>query len=355
MTPSEPSLSRRAVAAFHGVAVGDALGLPAEFHRNAREPWQRGALWRGTGDLDDQRVSRPLLPFALTLDTGTVTGTDDTENLVIAARAMLASRVVARAEREDALFDAWLGEIDPGEWVGPAERIALESAARGMRAPRTGRDNPARGDDSAVVAGVAAAVLHSEDPGAAAELAGGYARIAHADDGVWGAEAMATAVCLLLDDADPARAFGAAERAVPADSWIADTFTELRPVVESGLTGFQALACLLDVVGVRDYSHPSLAARTVPAAFAIVRLTDGRLEEALPLSLALGHLSDSLPALVGALCGARGSEIPDAWGPLWRGGSLGDLDVVPGVLQPGTAGASLSDLARRMLTPVTPR
>ncbi|MET0591033.1 MAG: ADP-ribosylglycohydrolase family protein [Naasia sp.] len=345
----------RAVAAFEGVAVGDALGHPADHHRAAREPWLRGAVWSGTVELDAQRVSRPLMPFALTLDTGALTGTDDTEALVVAARSLLVSARdsadgLSGALSADAVFDAWLAEFDPLDWAGPAERIAALGAARGLRSPVTGRDNPARGDDSAVVAGVAAGALFAGAPRDAARAAEAYASIAHADDGVWATGAFAAAISLLLDGESIEAAVGTASATLPEDSWTAATLAELEPVVRTGGTGFEALPEMLAVVGPRDYSHPSLAARTVPAAFALVRLTAGRFEEALPLALSVSRLSDSLPSLIGALCGASGSALPARWDAVWRGGSLGDLGTAAGVLQPRTRGASLGGLARELLT-----
>ncbi|MFD1714473.1 ADP-ribosylglycohydrolase family protein [Amnibacterium flavum] len=342
---SNPRLDR-AVAAFECLAVGDALGLPAEYHRTAREPWLRGALWSGTIALDEERVSRPLVPFGLTLDTGTMTGTDDIESLALAARVMAGADLGI-----DALFDRWRELFDADEWAGPAERIAATNAARGLRPPVTGTDNPARGDDSAVPAAVAAGVRFAGDPTGAAALAAAYAGIAHADDGVWAPAVMAAAIAALVDGGDLDDALSFARSLAPTGSWLDASFDAVEPVAGAGGPAFARLPALLAALGTRDYSHPALAARTVPAAFAIIRSTGGRLAEALPLALSVSRLSDSLPALVGALAGASGERIPPGWDADWRGGTLGDLGTVGGVLQPQLRGLVLSDLARALIFP----
>lgn len=336
----------RAVAAFECLAIGDALGMPAEYHRVAREPWLRGTLWSSTMALDEERVSRPLVPFGLTLDTGSMSGTDDTESLALAARIMADDDLGI-----DGLFIRWRDLFDADEWAGPAERIAATNAARGLRPPVTGTDNPARGDDSAVPAAVAAGVRFAGDPTESAALAAAYASIAHADDGVWAASVMAAAVAALVDggDLDDALTFG--RSLAPTGSWLDASFDAVEPIVAAGGPAFARLPALIAALGTRDYSHPALAARTVPAAFAIIRLTGGRLAEALPLALSVSRLSDSLPALVGALAGASGDRVPSGWDADWRGGTLGDLGTVGGVLQPQLRGLVLADLARALVSP----
>lgn len=340
---ADPRLDR-AVAAFEGLAVGDALGLPAEYHRVAREPWLRGALWSGTTALDGERVSRPLMPFALTLATGEMTGTDDAESLALAAQVMLGPDLSPAA-----LFARWSELFDPDEWAGPAERIAATNAARGLRPPATGNDNPARGDDSAVPAAVAAGVRHAGDPKAAAELATRYAEITHAEDGVWAAAVMAAAIAALVGGVHLDDALADARALAPAGSWLDASFDSVEEAASSSGPAFARLPAVIAALGVRDYSHPSLAARTVPAAFALIRLTGGRLDEALPLALSIGRLSDSLPALTGALAGAAGGTVPDEWDAFWRGGALGDIGIVGGVLQPALRGLELRALATQLL------
>lgn len=181
-----------------GLAVGDAVGLAADYHRAVRSPWVRGRLWAGSAELDEARVAKPLLPFdATTVDGARLAPTDDTETAVLAARVALTTVGAADAS---ARFAEWR-RLTAGDdvWTGIAERSAIINAERGLVPPVTGNDGPADASDSAVASGVAWGLFHAGDPAAAAEAATEWASITHARDGVWAAACMASAVSALAN------------------------------------------------------------------------------------------------------------------------------------------------------------
>ena len=339
--PEIDDLHRRARGALLGLAIGDALGAPADVHRTVRTPWVRGRLWAASADLDQQRVSRPLLPFAPTLsDTHGVVPTDDAEEAAAAALALLAA-----GDDDDALFENWLlHHAGEDVWLGVAARSAVVNAAWGLRPPQTGNDGPAADDDAAVPGALAFAISAAGDADDAARGARRYARITHAGDGVDAAAFMAALVTRLLVGATFDAALTRAREEVRLGSWLAAGLESAESIAaeSSKGSGFSAVLPLIQALSPRMYSHAATAAETVPLAVAMTLLTQGDPERAIPLSLTIARKADSLPAFVGALCGAmRGTT---AFDTAWN-----DLDQLRGILLPSTAGIRLTTLAGCLL------
>ncbi|MBR8742109.1 ADP-ribosylglycohydrolase family protein [Nocardiopsis sp. MG754419] len=328
--------------ALLGLAMGDALGLPAEYHRHARAAWGRGVLWEKNADLDRQHVSRPLLPFGLAgAEHNPLCGTDDTETAATAALVLLS----AETHDQATLFQGWRAHyVDTdGVWCGIAERGAVLQVLRGHLPPVTGSDNPVYWDDGSVPAAVSVGLYHAGDPETAARVAEEYARITHDRDGVWAAGAMARAIAALSSGEEWESALADAERAVPVDSWLGRGFARAAAITaNSGGQAFATVPTLIDAFGRPGYSHGGVAPETLPLAFALTRLVDGDLTAGLQTAALFPRQTDSLPAMVGALCGAIGGEhrVPDTW--------RDRVDRVEGVLLPGVAGQRLTDLADRL-------
>lgn len=325
--------------ALLGLAMGDALALPAEYHRHARAGWGRGVLWEKNAELDRQRVSRPLLPFGLGgTDHGVLCGTDDTETAATAALILLG----AAQHDQDSLFHGWRAHyVDTdGVWCGIAERGAVVQVLRGETPPVTGTDNPVYWDDSAVPAAVSVGLCHAGDPATATAVAEDYARITHDRDGVWAAGAMAHAIAALAAGEGLRAALSGAEGTTPCDSWLQRGF-ERAKTVERGSSGgvFDTVPALIDSFGRPGYSHGGVAPETLPLAFTVTRLVNGDLTAGLQAAALFPRQSDSLPAMVGALCGALGGErsVP----PVWRE----QVNRLEGVLLPGVADHHLTELA----------
>ncbi len=328
--------------ALLGLAMGDALALPAEFHRHARAGWGRDVLWEKNAELDRQHVSRPLLPFGLSsTDHNPLCGTDDTETAATAALVLLD----AAKHDQESLFLGWRAHyVDTeGVWCGVAERGAVVLTLRGHTPPVTGSDNPVYWDDSAVPAAVPAGLFHCGDPSTASGVAEDYARITHDRDGVWAAGAMAHAVAALAAGGSLRPALADAERTVPHDSWLRRGF-ERAAAVERDVDGgvFATVPALVDAFGRPGYSHGGVAPETLPLAFTITRLVEGDLSAGLQAAALFPRQSDSLPAMVGALCGAAGGQqrVPREWHER--------VNRLEGVLLPGVAGHRLTDLADRL-------
>jgi ADP-ribosylglycohydrolase len=339
------TLSRyeRTYGALLGLAYGDAIGFPALFHRTFQFPAKRrDFLWNTNRDLARQRIIRLTLPFTHRLAPTTLEPfpTDDTEYTVFTAQTLLATNGSDDAAK---LLAAWQSQIVPADTLltGFSERAAIENLRRGLLPPASGNDNPQHYDDSAVCRAVAIGLFRAGDPARAAALAQADAQITNAEDGVYAAQAMAAALALLVGGAVLDVALDAARAYLPDDSWIARgnrVALECRDEAEHP----QDLALLLATRLINTvYSYGNAAPETLPAAFAIAEAC-GDLQAAVLLANSIPKAADSLPAMVGALCGAQ--QGPEGLSARWRE----QLNTCRGLCLPFTAGARLDELARRL-------
>ncbi|WP_168220008.1 MULTISPECIES: ADP-ribosylglycohydrolase family protein [unclassified Salinibacterium] len=331
----------RTHGALLGLAMGDALGLPADYHRTIRNEWVRGRLWAASADLDAQRVAKPLLPFVLdATEASVLQPTDDTELAALAARVLIEADV----HDLDSLFAAWRTHTTADDvWTGVAERSAIVNAERGLVPPATGSDNPAAASDSAAMGAVAVGLLYADEPAEAEVVARRLASITHAADGVEAAAVMAVAIARLANGEPLDASLATARALAPADSWLGENLARIDAIIDPARPGMYVLPRLISQLSPRRYSAGGMAPETIPLAFAIVRQCAGDLHSAVPLALTVARQSDSLPALVGALVGAHTGAA--FFGAEWAQ----ELDTLAGLFFPSLEGVSLIELAGRIL------
>ncbi len=341
-TPT-PERYERTYGALLGLAYGDAIGFPAMFHRTFQFPAKRrDFLWNTNRELARRRIIRLTLPFTHRLAPETLEPfpTDDTEYAVFAAQTLLAAD---GAIYDATLLEAWQTRIVPAADTvlsGFSERSAIENLRRGVLPPASGNDNPQHYDDSAVCRAVAAGLFRARDPEGAAALAQAEARITNAEDGIYAAQAMATAIAILAGGGALDAALAAARARFPAESWIARGDAIARQCRDEA-AGTQDLLLLLTTRLVNTvYSYGNAAPETLPAAFAIAEACGGDLQTAVLLANGIPKAADSLPAMVGALCGAI--EGPGVLSARWRE----QLNTCRGLCLPFVAGVRLDELAR---------
>lgn len=335
-------LKARFQGAVLGLAYGDAISFPALFHRFQAGEFPRKRhdfLWRTNTELDRQRITRLMAPYthrlpATLLEPGP---TDDTEFMLLTLRAILRADGPPDA---DTFLAVWLEEMLPhAERVRSSfsERAALENLKQGLLPPATGNDNPLHYEDGASLRAVPIGLYCAGDPERAAEMAIFDAHITQAEDGIYGAQAMAAAVAALAGGAPLEEGIQAARRCFPANSWIAHNDALARACRDEAASP-DTLALLLSTRVVNTvYSYGNAAPETVPAALALVEACGGDLQAACLHANLIAKAANSLPALVGALCGAyQGVE---AISPAWRA----MLNVCRGVCLPFLAGVDLAD------------
>jgi ADP-ribosylglycohydrolase len=344
MTTNDASLRTRAQGALIGLAVGDAAGFPAMFHRTTRMGWRRSVLWRFARELDDQRVLRFPLPFTLGRpDELFISATDDGEFAAVAALILLEADGDYSPE---VLFAGWQKHVvQAGDdiWSGIAERASIINARRGLRPPQTGGDNPAHYDDGAVSRAVAVGVRFAGHPGLAADVARTLAEITHAEDGVWAAEAMAATVSAAVGGLALIEAVEAGRRRIPADCWLSRQLTRALHLAEQAASPFDLAAELSDQIANGSYSFGTVAPETLASAYALALAADGDPMTAIPAATTIAKQADSVPAMVGAISGALAGvdRLPAAWRTR--------VTTLRGVCVPELQGASLYDLADRLI------
>lgn len=342
---THPDPYQRFYGALLGLAYGDAIGFPALFHRTFQFPEKRREfLWRTNRDLARQRIIRLTLPYTHRLEPTTLepSPTDDTEYAIFTAQTLLAA---PGAPDLDTFVTAWQTRILPCAdqvLTGFSERAAIENLQRGLRPPITGNDNPQHYDDSACSRAVAIGLYCAGDAAAAAALAALDAQVTNAEDGVYAAQAMAVAIALLATGQPLASALQTARQWIPPDSWLARG-------------NVIALACLQEATSQQDlllllgkrlintvYSYGNVAPETLPTAFVLAEACQGDLQQAVLLANALPKAADSLPALVGALCGAY--QGTSSLSPSWQA----QLNGCRGLCLPFVAGVHLDQVAQQL-------
>ena len=336
----------RFLGAMFGLAYGDALSFPALFHRFQTMPRRRhNFLWRRNSELDEQGITRLMLPFTHRLSATDleIYPTDDTEFALLTLMALLATD---DEPHKDSFLRIWQERVLPvADKVRSSfsERAALENLKRGLEPPTTGNDNPLHYEDCAVARAVPIGLYCAGDEKQAAQLAQWDAQISQAEDGIYAAQGMAVAVALLADGAALDTALDRAREEYPVGSWIRhiDRIVE-ECLVQAGTP--EDLILLLDRRVINTvYSYGNAAPETLPSALAITLICAGDLQRAVPLANTLAKAADSLPAMVGALCGIH--QGIDAISPLWREA----LSRCRGVCLPFMQGVEIEDLTLQLL------
>ncbi len=338
----------RFLGAMAGLAYGDAIGFPALFHRfqHPAMPRRRHAfLWRTNAELDEQRITRLMLPFTHRVEAAhlEIGPTDDTEWALLTLRALLAAE---GDPTPDTFLAPWRDEVLPnadGVRSSFSERAAIENLQRGLLPPATGNDNPLHYEDCAVARAVPIGLFCAGDPDRAAQLAGWDAQITQAEDGIFAARGMAAAIALLAAGASLSDALARARLEFPPDSWIAHLDEIARECLRQAARPDDLTVLLTARVINTVYSYGSAAPETFPAALVIAAACDGQLQPACWLASTLVKSADSLPAMTGALCGAyQGIGV---FSPIWRAA----LSTARGLCLPFLQGADLEALTLRLL------
>lgn len=339
----------RVLATLYGTAYGDAVGFPSLFHRFHVLPAKRhDFLFNTNRQLSRERILPLALPFTHRQPESTLSPgpSDDTEYAVFTAQALIACGPRPTGQ---SIFAYWGEELSPRIeeiWTRFSERAALENAAHGLEPPASGNDNPLHYEDAAANRAVAIGLFCGGEPDRAAELAGEEASISQAEDGIWGAQAIAYAVAALLSSDGSRtridRIVEAAAALFPAQSWIAAEWAKASECAKEAKALHELALLLAKNVINNVYSFGNAAPETVPAALTLMRAAAGEMIEAVGAATLIAKAADSLPPLVGALCGAAcGSS---ALGKLW----VAELDTLRGCCLPFLKGVRLSEVARRL-------
>ncbi len=299
----------RARGALWGLAVGDALGMPAQLLSRAEVVRRWGPLLAGFEAPDADH------PVAAGLPAGSVT--DDTEQALLVGELLVQGRLTP-AGLAAALL-AWEEQMvarGSADLLGPSTKRACEAIRAGVPVAEAGRTGDTNGAAMRVTP-VGIAVPATALP----ELVEAVRRASSATHdtsvGLAGAAAVAAAVSTGVAGGPPGAAVeaavDAARLAARKGHWVAGADVAARIVWACDLVRGLPPAAAADVVV--ELVGTSLATQeSVPAAFAVVTVHPDDPWAACRLAASLGGDADTVAAMAGAMAGACAgwSRFPDA-------------------------------------------
>ncbi|MEU5958047.1 ADP-ribosylglycohydrolase family protein [Streptomyces sp. NPDC047525] len=300
MTTAPPDLLDRALGAFYGLALGDALGMPTQV-------MSREDVVRVYGALTGFEPARDDNPVSAGMPAGAVT--DDTDQAVIVARLLVEGGGHVDPLRFADELLSWEREMKAKgsfDLLGPSTKAALDAVAGGTDPKEAGRYGTTNGAAMRVTpVGIAFATGPLPD---FLDRVVESCQVTHDTNiGIAGAAAVAAAVSTgvaggTLDEAFDA-AIAAAEAGARRGNWIAGADIAARIAwardLVDGLDEAAALDRIVALIGTSVASQES-----VPAAFAVLALTGGDPWRSALLAANLGGDSDTIGAIAGAVAGS---------------------------------------------------
>jgi ADP-ribosylglycohydrolase len=298
--------SARAAGALHGLAIGDALGMPTQALPREQIVACYGSL------LADFEAARAGHPLAAGLRAGAVT--DDTEQAVLLARVIIAAGGRPDPAEIARRLLAWEESVrarGSQDLLGPSTQRAVRALLAGADLGQAGRHGTTNGAAMRITpVGIATPSADLDvlvDRVVAASLATHNTSVALA-----GAAAVAAAVSAGIDGATVPEATrvaaAAAQRAARRGHWVAAADVAARITWAAGLVSGLEVAEVIDQV--YALVGTSLATQeSVPAAFAVVAASPGDPWLACRIAASLGGDCDTIAAMAGAIAGAcHGAE-----------------------------------------------
>jgi ADP-ribosylglycohydrolase len=290
----------RALGAFYGLALGDALGMPTQSMSRAEIARRYGPI----AALRDAVADQPIAPG---MPAGSIT--DDTEQAVLLARLLVrgGGRVVPEVFAKALLdWEADVARRGSSDLLGPSTKRALELLGNGTPPGEAGRTGTTNG---AAMRITPVAIATAPDLGRLVEAVVAASEITHNTNlGIGAAAAVAAAVSAGIDGADLPTALEAAERAADEGGrrghWCAGG--EIAARIRWARNWVHGVGS--DAVGDAVYAvvGTSVAAQeSVVAAFALVEALGSSPIDVLTTAAGLGGDTDTIAAIAGAILGAH--------------------------------------------------
>ncbi|WP_399883919.1 ADP-ribosylglycohydrolase family protein [Streptomyces sp. BBFR51] len=283
-------LRDRARGALLGLAVGDALGAPAE----NMKPSEIRARW---GRITGYVAENPA-------------GTDDTEYAIFSGLLLARYGSALTPVDVETAWHEWIADREEGPFRGAgfSERGTLENLRRGLAAPISAQHRHAWSDGLAMRA-APHGVFAAGRPAEAARLVAIDGSVSHEGEGIYGGQAVAAGVAAAMAGAPAVVVVASALAVVPDDSWTARC---LRRAMTAAHRGERAVRSAVVIGG---YPWTDLAPEAVALAFGAYAAADGDFTDAVLTAVNMGRDADTTAAVAGALAGAtRGVQaIPADW------------------------------------------
>jgi ADP-ribosylglycohydrolase len=330
--PPGPVVPRdRARGAMLGLAVGDAIGAPAE----NLKPSQIRERW---GRIEGFVSEDPI-------------GTDDTEYAIFSGLLLAEHGSALTVAHVESAWHEWIADRDEGPFRGAgfSERGTLENLRRGLAAPISAQHRHAWSDGLAMRA-APFGVYAAGRPAEAARLVSIDGTVSHDGEGIYGGCAVAAGVAAAMVSHNPDVVVQAALSVVPEDSWTARSLHRAvsaarRARHDPNATPLSIERAVRSATVIGGYPWTDLAPEAVGLAFGAFAAARGEITRAVPTAVNMGRDADTTAAVAGALAGALRGEasIPAEW--------ANAIGPVRGNCLPSMAGRHILDVADRLTPP----
>lgn len=239
--------------------------------------------------------------------------TDDTEFALLTAQALLQNQGCFESGH---IVDLWLkyvvseGHLKRG---GLGSTEASWNLRRGLRPPVSGQFTAHGCSDGAAMRSAPIGIVCAGDPEKAAYLAETDASVSHSKDGIWGAQAVAVAVCMAMVDASIGEMMDQVWRVIPKDSWFAESMHRAEQVLKNAQ--YNVVDAWIPLHDQILCTYKSAVPEAITATFSIIQLEYSDFANGMMLGCNYGRDADTIGAVTGAILGARlGAEaIPESW------------------------------------------
>ncbi|MEV3856217.1 ADP-ribosylglycohydrolase family protein [Streptomyces sp. NPDC050095] len=328
--PGAISPRDRARGALLGLAVGDALGAPAENMKPSqiRERWGR--------------IEGFVSPDPA--------GTDDTEYAIFSGLLLAEHGAGLTVTHVESAWHTWIADQDEGPFKGAgfSERGTLENLRRGLAAPISAQHRHAWSDGLAMRA-APFGVYAAGHPAEAARLVAIDGSVSHDGEGIHGGRAVAAGVAAAMVSHNPDAVVQAALSVIPDDSWTARSLHRAvtaarRARRDPDATQLSMERAVRKAVVIGGYPWTDLAPEAVGLAFGAFAVARGDFRESVLTAVNMGRDADTTAAVAGALSGALcgATAIPPHWSTA--------IGPSRGTCLPSMAGRHVLDVADQ-LTP----
>jgi len=297
---------QRSKNALLGLAIGDSISWQAMYHRSLELPfWTRRIRREIDVESETYKIIKLNLPFSLNnpAEPFKISPTDDTEwatftiDLLLKANGKYDFNLNVKAWKE-------LADNQEGIYGNVSTKAALKNLSKGLLPPECGHDNPHYFDDGAMVRAISIGALYAGNLDQAIEYSGLDASITNSLDGIWASQSIAAAISLACIESDIQKIIDAAVQQIPENSWLILKVKEALEIANKYETLLEALPVLNDNIINHSYNYGSAAPENLALTLAIFFLSRGDLTLGITSAASLAKTADSVPAFVGALCGA---------------------------------------------------
>ena len=323
------SQAKKIQGCLFGLAVGDALGGPAE-----------GMSIEGVA----KRFGK-IVDFL----SDDQSGSDDTEETLFNARLLL---VHGDNLTSDVIADAWLNDIAYGrsdfKGAGFSDVIAINNLRRGIRPPMSGNHLHAWSDGLAMRVGPFG-IFHAGSPEHAARLARADGCVTNAGEGILAGELVAAAISMIIDGQSARDSIEQALLMIPADSWMFRATHRAMNIAERSPNACEAMSPLYDSLACTYYPWADLAPEAVAIAFGLAIASKGDFKDAVLAGANIGRDADTIAAIAGSFIGSeKGVDaIPVHW--------IKRVCITRGSCIASTAGIDMTEISQKLADVVATR